>query len=952
MSDPKGSSNLSAGGHEEQGSSELEEPIYALAPEADSQEEHPNPISASPALQCLEELFALGKISGDKMVRLKASFNLLHATLRSSQESELKLLQEEKHFRTELEHQQQELEKAELFPDGQDTETSHMRKQILQFHNELRAAEEREYQMQYQLDCLQEEKICLEKDYGSQLKPVDEEKKYMALKESCEEMKKEIAQRREEIRGLAEDLEARTKQLQKEQQELEDKKGMIESREAELAQLLSMHGHLGKEIERITRKKMDVDTHKAALEKQLQDLAEVKTRMQVQCRQLDEERRAVARTLEGHRAHVEVIQRENSMLLKEMEMTKEKETVLLGQRGVLDINLSHSMVERKTLHETLAHRLREKERLLRHLKKMQLKLKVARDALLHTQEHYNQTKAQRDIMPGNDDLLRKMKDLQKEVDSLKLNLVHQQSVTDAEVHVVQQCVEQEQALIGESNRRRGQLHHLHALTHIKADERDQKSRELLKAQLRYSRIKQDVRGKQLQILEHKKQYQDIQTRLSVSAKLYDIVKHKRNKCVNLIQTATQRMVEMREKFKILENEIEILRTTAVNKDRLLQKARLKGVHSHAIRDSVKNDISKVALALQETRRQRDEQKLNIDQLTYTINAQKQDLLCMRQSHATVIQSWKKRSAQLLKREEEMHIYYEKVNMQECVIQEGSLEMQAIEEEIRSLTMLSNEERRKVNLTKKQVLCKRVLEEQCTLLQIQLSECKDCIIALGDQDLEERSQKLIGEDPSPVELIKKIEQLEVQLAEREAQLLEKELVYEQVTQLSERIRTKAENGKEDTLILAKKVNELQGRIKECTRQLMAVVAELAMWQAQALCLEQELRTREQQLDAGRCRLEQGLPPSNTIEHEWQRCLRHQCRRQADAEERARIAQEEEWSQHPNGVYTTAESRPNAYIPAVGSLPLPKPYGALAPFKPSEPGTNIRHIRKPQPKPIEI
>ncbi|KAK1789548.1 hypothetical protein P4O66_015457, partial [Electrophorus voltai] len=914
----------------------------------------------------------------------------------SSQESELKLLQEEKHFRTELEHQQQELEKAELFPDGQDTETSHMRKQILQFHNELRAAEEREYQMQYQLDCLQEEKICLEKDYGSQLKPVDEEKKYMALKESCEEMKKEIAQRREEIRGLAEDLQARTKQLQKEQQELEDKKGMIESREAELAQLLSMHGHLGKEIERITRKKMQ-----AALEKQLQDLAEVKTRMQVQCRQLDEERQAVARTLEGHRAHVEVIQRENSMLLKEMEMTKEKETVLLGQRGVLDINLSHSMVERKTLHETLAHRLREKERLLRHLKKMQLKLKVARDALLHTQEHYNQTKAQRDIMPGNDDLLRKMKDLQKEVDSLKLNLVHQQSVTDAEVHVVQQCVEQEQALIGESNRRRGQLHHLHALTHIKADERDQKSRELLKAQaqcptpllhhscnfckkttphrsvirayshlgvhydelhpklaldleekLRYSRIKQDVRGKQLQILEHKKQYQDIQTRLIVSAKLYDIVKHKRNKCVNLIQTATQRMVEMREKFKILENEIEILRTTAVNKDRLLQKARLKGVHSHAIRDSLKNDISKVALALQETRRQRDEQKLNIDQLTYTINAQKQDLLCMRQSHATVIQSWKKRSAQLLKREEEMHIYYEKVNMQECVIQEGSLEMQAIEEEIRSLTMLSNEERRKVNLTKKQVLCKRVLEEQCTLLQIQLSECKDRIIALGDQDLEERSQKLIGEDPSPVELIKKIEQLEVQLAEREAQLLEKELVYEQVTQLSERIRTKAENGKEDTLILAKKVNELQGRIKECTRQLMAVVAELAMWQAQALCLEQELRTREQQLDAGRCRLEQGLPPSNTIEHEWQRCLRHQCRRQADAEERARIAQEEEWSQHPNGVYTTAESRPNAYIPAVGSLPLPKPYGALAPFKPSEPGTNIRHIRKPQPKPIEI
>lgn len=64
-------------------------------------------------------------------------------------------------------------------------------------------------------------------------------------------------------------------------------------------------------------------------------------------------------------------------------------------------------------------------------------------------------------------------------------------------------------------------------------------------------------------------------------------------------------------------------------------------------------------------------------------------------------------------------------------------------------------------------------------------------------------------------------------------------------------------------------------------------------------------------------------------------------------------EAETRQLPNGVYTTAEQRPNAYIPeAEATLPLPKPYGALAPFKPSEPGANIRHIRKPVIKPIEI
>lgn len=49
-------------------------------------------------------------------------------------------------------------------------------------------------------------------------------------------------------------------------------------------------------------------------------------------------------------------------------------------------------------------------------------------------------------------------------------------------------------------------------------------------------------------------------------------------------------------------------------------------------------------------------------------------------------------------------------------------------------------------------------------------------------------------------------------------------------------------------------------------------------------------------------------------------------------------------------TTAEQRPNAYIPE--QLGIPKPYGAFAPFKPSAAGTTMRHIKKPQPKEVVI
>ena len=54
-------------------------------------------------------------------------------------------------------------------------------------------------------------------------------------------------------------------------------------------------------------------------------------------------------------------------------------------------------------------------------------------------------------------------------------------------------------------------------------------------------------------------------------------------------------------------------------------------------------------------------------------------------------------------------------------------------------------------------------------------------------------------------------------------------------------------------------------------------------------------------------------------------------------------------------TMAEPRPNAYIPdskGFGELPIAKPYGAHAPFKPQETGSQMRHYRKPAVKPIEI
>ena len=105
-----------------------------------------------------------------------------------------------------------------------------------------------------------------------------------------------------------------------------------------------------------------------------------------------------------------------------------------------------------------------------------------------------------------------------------------------------------------------------------------------------------------------------------------------------------------------------------------------------------------------------------------------------------------------------------------------------------------------------------------------------------------------------------------------------------------------------------------------------------------------------------RVEHGEPPTEEAEHEWYRMERERLRRQ---EERMRRAAGEHMVQGGGGMdgakpaevtRTTAEPRPNAYIP--DDIGIPKPYGALAPFKPTELGATMRHIRRPQPPPLEL
>ncbi|XP_047276622.1 coiled-coil domain-containing protein 146 isoform X5 [Homo sapiens] len=871
-------------------------------------------------------LHAMGKLPGTRMAALKAKYTLLHDAVMSTQESEVQLLQNAKRFTEQIQQQQFHLQQADNFPEAFSTEVSKMREQLLKYQNEYNAVKEREFHNQYRLNSLKEEKIIIVKEFEKITKPGEMEKKMKILRESTEELRKEIMQKKLEIKNLREDLASKQKQLLKEQKELEELLGHQVVLKDEVAHHQTIPVQIGKEIEKITRKKVEMEKKKIVLEQEVKTLNDSLKKVENKVSAIVDEKENVIKEVEGKRALLEIKEREHNQLVKLLELARENEATSLTERGILDLNLRNSLIDKQNYHDELSRKQREKERDFRNLRKMELLLKVSWDALRQTQ-------------------------------ALHQRLLLEKIISEMESKLVEQQLAEENKLLKEQENMKELVVNLLRMTQIKIDEKEQKSKDFLKAQQKYTNIVKEMKAKDLEIRIHKKKKCEIYRRLREFAKLYDTIRNERNKFVNLLHKAHQKVNEIKERHKMSLNELEILRNSAVSQERKLQNSMLKHANNVTIRESMQNDVRKIVSKLQEMKEKKEAQLNNIDRLANTITMIEEEMVQLRKRYEKAVQHRNESGVQLIEREEEICIFYEKINIQEKMKLNGEIEIHLLEEKIQFLKMKIAEKQRQICVTQKLLPAKRSLDADLAVLQIQFSQCTDRIKDLEKQfvkpDGENRARFLPGKDLTEKEMIQKLDKLELQLAKKEEKLLEKDFIYEQVSRLTDRLCSKTQGCKQDTLLLAKKMNGYQRRIKNATEKMMALVAELSMKQALTIELQKEVREKEDFIFTCNSRIEKGLPLNKEIEKEWLKVLRDEEMHALAIAEKSQEFLEADNRQLPNGVYTTAEQRPNAYIPeADATLPLPKPYGALAPFKPSEPGANMRHIRKPVIKPVEI
>ncbi|KNC53536.1 coiled-coil flagellar protein [Thecamonas trahens ATCC 50062] len=772
-------------------------------------------------------------------------------------------------------------------------------------------------------------------------------------RKAVQALEKEATQRRSQIQNLK-----RTKA-----QLLEDASAAIKAK----ASYASVQKQLQSELAKHRDEAANIEAATRVFRKNMAELSEEATRRDASVAKLTAEEARLLKELEEAKteaAQAKFAAANYASTYKEVERAVEDVesdlTKANAQVRILDEHLADMALHAKELsfeatktHEKLTKLKREKASTLK--------------ALVRVQADVDSTRAQTmDLEMQKSELASKVRALQSSMDSAQKQAAKAAVEVDWYIYdffneelLGQAKAAQVKALYEENRALERELAALHtkekSLLAVQKDlvmKNDNLARSCtqLASQLKEAEVKKAMHA--MAVADFSKSTTQVAKRYKYYEKLFNTVKNERNRSVNALQQLHQEAAEYKEKLKVLANEIEILRAEITAKDKEYVANNLAFKNACTQLDALTIEVNKFLFEYKKKRDAIDQQLAEVERLNSAINSAEAAMLKLKTQYEAAVEDRNFTGIQLIDRNDELCILYEKANFQDRVLRTGELELRDREEEVRLYKLQQNELHRRVHA--KQSLVSREtertllaeIERSTAELEAEQAKVQKLAVDLEDPSNELRWRPVPGRDPTKKELYSKLKELEERLNAKEEALLEKSLVLEEISALSRRLRTKAADGQDDTLALAKQVNEFQARIRTTTRKMMATVSELSMYQATAMKLKQEVAEKEGLLAEADERIESGLPPTAEAARAWSQHLAAQ-RRAALA---AAGSIEGDDDMYPNdwepkdGPPTRAKPRINAYIPhhTTGLLPIPQPF-MYPRFEPSVTGSSMRHVR---------
>merc|ERR1711871_1399389 len=359
---------------------------------------------------------------------------------------------------------------------------------------------------------------------------------------------------------------------------------------------------------------------------------------------------------------------------------------------------------------------------------------------------------------------------------------------------------------------------------------------------------EELKNRENKISELKKNLADVRGKLAQQRQLYEAVRTDRNVySKNLIESQDE-IAEMRRKFKIMYHQIEQLKEEIKEKDQALIKEHFDHHKVSKLCETVKDQMEKAKKKQQQLAHQVETQGADIKKLESTIHDAETERQNQKREYENVISDRDILGTQLIRRNDELALLYEKIKIQQSTLQKGEIQYKERLEEIRTLRIKIAALKRELHIAKQQVVNIDDLKKEVYQLQRELLQERTKVKALSEE-LENpmnvhRWRKLEGSDPATYEMIQKVKTLQKRLIAKTEEEVEKDLLIQEKEKLYHELKSilASQPGPE----VAESVAVYQQKLKEKTKQMKSMAAELNMYHAQVNDYKDDIERQSREL----------------------------------------------------------------------------------------------------------
>jgi chromosome segregation ATPase len=444
---------------------------------------------------------------------------------------------------------------------------------------------------------------------------------------------------------------------------------------------------------------------------------------------------------------------------------------------------------------------------------------------------------------------KKIEDLLRERDILNKNVIKADERTKKQIDLVKRQETQALNLSKDIARWKQDAQEFKKRIFELEKQREKYGIELSQANSKYFNALEELKRRDERLTELKKQIADVRAKLNQQKNLYDAVCTDRNLYSKNLIESNEEITEMKRKFKIMYHQIEQLKEEIKDKDSALIKEHFEHHKVQKANEDIKEKLSNAQKRMKNLTNIVETQRAEIKKLESTIQEAEQEKQSQQKEYEGVISERDILGTQLIRRNEELALLYEKIKIQQSTLQKGEIQFKERVDEIAAFKNNIRKLKRELHQARNQVVNIEALKKEIHHLNKELlqeqSKCKALQEELENPMNVHRWRKLEGSDPATYEMIQKVKMLQKRLIAKTEEVVEKDMLIQEKEKLY--VQLKNILARQPGPEVAEQLAWYSQNLKEKTKQMQQMASELKSYHGQVKDLKDEIERYHKELD---------------------------------------------------------------------------------------------------------